>query len=87
MKLTMLARGYCHLCDVMHEQFMAWQAALGDASRSPIIGHLQVIDVDEFAELEALWGDKVPVLLLNDVEVCHYHFDADKLNAAIAALT
>lgn len=83
MKITMLSRSYCHLCDVMQEAFLAWQALPENASRIPKIGHLQMVDVDEFAELEALWGDKVPVLLLNNLEVCHYHFDGDKLAAML----
>ncbi len=82
----MLSRGYCHLCDVMQDAFLVWQAQPNNASRSPNLGHLHVVDVDEFSDLEALWGDKVPVLLLNDVEVCHYHFDAEKLDQALSAL-
>jgi hypothetical protein len=83
MKLTLLSRTYCHLCDEMQAAFLSWKAASENTARSSKIGDLQVIDVDEFADLEALWGDKVPVLLLDDVEVCHYHFDAEKMIAAL----
>ncbi len=83
MKLTLLSRSYCHLCDEMQTAFLNWKALQGDTVRSFEIGKLQVVDVDEFPDLEALWGDKVPVLLLDDVEVCHYHFDAEKMTAAL----
>ena len=33
---------------------------------------LRLIDVDADAALEARWGDKVPVLLDGDDELCHY---------------
>jgi thioredoxin reductase (NADPH) len=38
-----------------------------------------VVDVDEHPELELKWGDKVPVLLEGDVEICHYFLDAERL--------
>jgi thioredoxin reductase (NADPH) len=42
---------------------------------------LEVIDVDGHRELEERWGDKVPVLLAGERELCHYHLD----RAALAA--
>ena len=48
-------------------------------------GHLidgyvvDVIDVDQHPALEAKWGDKVPVLLDGDEEICHYFLDQDRL--------
>jgi hypothetical protein len=38
-----------------------------------------VIDIDLHPALEVTWGDKVPVLLGGDVEICHYFLDADRL--------
>ena len=38
------------------------------------------IDVDTDAALESRWGDLVPVLLVGDRELCHYHLD----HAAVA---
>jgi thioredoxin reductase (NADPH) len=34
------------------------------------------LDVDADAALEAEWGDKVPVLLAGDREICRYRLDA-----------
>jgi glutaredoxin len=72
-KLTVLSRSYCHLCDDLIAALEAFRAA----HRSPF--EIDVVDVDEHAELEAQWGDKVPVLLHGDDEICHYFFDESKL--------
>ena len=40
---------------------------------------LNVIDVDQHPQLEAIWGDKVPVLLDAGVEICHYFLDVERL--------
>ena len=36
---------------------------------------LEVVDIDLHPVLEEKWGDKVPVLIENDVEICHYFLD------------
>lgn len=40
---------------------------------------VEVVDIDRHPALETKWGDKVPVLLDGDVEICHYFLDADRL--------
>jgi hypothetical protein len=42
---------------------------------------ITVVDIDQHPEIEAVWGDKVPVLLDEDVEICHYFLDSDRLVA------
>jgi Glutaredoxin-like domain (DUF836) len=66
-KLTLLVRAYCHLCDEMH-------AALGPLLAASGI-RVDVIDVDSDAALEARWGEKVPVLLDGAHELCHFRLD------------
>ena len=44
---------------------------------------IEVRDVDADPALEALWGDKVPVLLEGDTELCHYHLDPDAVDARL----
>ena len=39
------------------------------------------IDVDADPELEARWGNLVPVLLLNGRELCHYRLDPRALDS------
>jgi thioredoxin reductase (NADPH) len=69
----LLVRAYCHLCDEMR------------AAVAPIVAgaglELREIDVDSDRALEARWGDRVPVLLGGEREICHYRLDAQALKA------
>jgi Glutaredoxin-like domain (DUF836) len=65
--LTLLVRAYCHLCDEMRDAVRPLVAKAGLA--------LDEIDVDTDPALEALWGDRVPVLLDGERELCHYRLD------------
>jgi len=40
---------------------------------------VHVLDVDADPRLKTRFGHKVPVLLLDDVPVCHGHFDAEEV--------
>ncbi|MEP9325575.1 glutaredoxin family protein [Paraburkholderia phymatum] len=75
--LTLYGRAWCHLCDDM-------RAALG-----PFLTEfgmqLEVIDIDADPALEARYNDWVPVLVLEGVELCHYHLDETRLRAALTA--
>jgi thioredoxin reductase (NADPH) len=72
-RLTVLSRGYCHLCDEMVEQLRGLQARLGFA--------LEVRDVDDDPALEARFGERVPVLLAGEDELCHYRLDLPAVSA------
>lgn len=76
MALTILVRSYCHLCEDM---LAALEAGFPEQRRL-----IEIVDVDQHGELEARFGELVPVLLLNGVEVCHYHFDGAALAARLA---
>ena len=67
MKLTLLVRAYCHLCDEMREALAPLTAENGAT--------VELIDVDADPGLEARWGDKVPVLLAGSRELCHFKLD------------
>jgi hypothetical protein len=73
-RLTLLIRAYCHLCDDM-------RTAL--AEHVPDVAVLEV-DVDADPVLEARWGAQVPVLLAEGHEVCHYRLDTGALDAILA---
>jgi len=45
---------------------------------------IDVVDIDLHPALEAKWGDKVPVLLDGDVEICHYFLDADRFRERLS---
>ena len=71
--LTVYSRSYCHLCDDMIAQLRPLEAQHGFI--------LTVIDVDADAALETRYGERVPVLMAGEEEICHYHLDPDKLRA------
>ena len=80
--LTLLSRAYCHLCDEMRNAVVPIALRHGVA----------VVDVDVDGEpaLEVAFGERVPVLLLgapmDGIELCHFHLDADTVEAALAKL-
>jgi hypothetical protein len=72
--LTLLGRSYCHLCEAM-------LAAVHQAFPGEKVTE---IDVDSDAGLEARYGELVPVLMLDGIEVCHYHLDGAALSERLA---
>jgi thiol-disulfide isomerase/thioredoxin len=73
--LTLFGRTYCHLCDDM----AAALAPLAAAHACTI----EVVDVDASPELEARYGERVPVLVHDGVELCHYFLDAERVRARL----
>lgn len=76
--LTLLSRGYCHLC---HDMEAALAALLDELK----IG-VEVLDVDADEALLARYDELVPVLLHGEHEICHYHLDVDALRHHLAQL-
>ena len=82
MRLTLLYRAYCHLCDEMLAALRPLAVLHGAA--------VEVIDIDrpEHAALEASWGERVPVLFAGEPvagnELCHYRLDPGRVVAALA---
>ena len=83
MKLTLLVRAYCHLCDEMHAALRPLAAAHG--------AWIDVVDVDAPARaaLEAKWGERVPVLIEGDADtgemLCALRLDAERVTEALRA--
>jgi hypothetical protein len=77
--LTLLSRAYCSLCDAMLREATSVARARGLT--------LDVIDVDAHPALVQAWDTLVPVLFLGAPdpanELCHYHFDAERVNAGL----
>ncbi len=79
MKLKLYGRVYCGLCTVMHEQLLA-QAA--DRYK------VEWIDIEDIDELEALYGELVPVLTDEQgEEICHFHLDQQALDVSLAKIS
>ena len=69
--LTLLSRQYCHLC---HDMELSLTPLAGEFGVS-----VAVVDVDTDPELEALYGERVPVLLHEGNELCHYFLEIAKV--------
>jgi len=81
-RLTLLSRAWCHLCDEMIDALLPLAAVHG--------AQVSVIDVDDpaHAALGTVWGDDVPVLFAGDPEsrneLCRHRLDAGRVAAALA---
>ena len=73
--LTLYGRTYCHLCDDMAAALAPLAEAHGCA--------VEVVDVDASPELEARYGERVPVLVHDGVELCHYFLDPERVRARL----
>lgn len=72
-QLKVLSRSYCHLCDDIIAALKSFQ------SRNQFVFDVEVMDVDTDEGLESKYGDKVPVLLHGETEICHYFLDESML--------
>ena len=77
-KLTVLSREYCHLCEELIAALAQYQGRYSF--------DIEVVDVDRHPQLEARWGDKVPVLLDGERELCHYYLDHAAVDARLARM-
>jgi glutaredoxin len=75
--LTLHGRAWCHLCDDMRAALEPLLTEFG--------ARVEVVDVDSDPLLEARYNERVPVLFCDGVELCHYHLDAARVRAALAA--
>lgn len=66
--LTLYGRSWCHLCEDMLAALEPLRGQFGFT--------LEVVDVDSSPLLETRFGERVPVLVHGDRELCHYHLDA-----------
>ncbi|MDR5737873.1 MULTISPECIES: glutaredoxin family protein [unclassified Caballeronia] len=66
---VLYGRAWCHLCEEMRAELEPIAARFGVA--------IEWIDIDEDPQLEARYNERVPVLMLDGVELCHYRLDGD----------
>lgn len=74
--LVLYVRPGCHLCEDMEQALRA----LGAGSRF----QLSVRDVEQDAALEASYGELIPILFEDQREICRYHLDRERLQAALS---
>jgi thioredoxin reductase (NADPH) len=75
--LTLYVRKYCHLCDDMLAEL--------DSLRSTLTFTVDLVDVDADAQIEARYGELVPVLAHRETPICHYFLDRAALTAYLDA--
>jgi hypothetical protein len=76
--LLLVGKPGCHLCEVMREVVSPVAAELGLA--------LAERDVRSDPELDALYGNDIPVLLLGGREVARHRVSATDLRARLRAM-
>jgi hypothetical protein len=77
-RLTLIGKPECHLCDVAHE--IIDRVADGVGRQSVVVEQLSILD--DPALYDRYW-EQIPVLLVNGVEHAHWRIDPDRLRAAI----
>lgn len=77
-ELTLISRGYCHLCHDMEKALLPLVDEYGVA--------LSILDVDADPVLEAKYDELVPVLLHGETELCHYFLDEPKTREYLAEI-
>jgi len=70
--LTLYGHSYCHLCGEMQVALASWQQRLGF--------RLKIVDIHDDETLEQRFGERVPVLMEGDEEICHYVLDPQALH-------
>ena len=73
--LVLYSRIHCHLCEDMHLQLEELQGEYGF--------ELVVRDVDPHPDWASAYGDEVPLLFAEDVEICRYFLDLELLKTHI----
>ncbi|WP_153099827.1 glutaredoxin family protein [Paraburkholderia hayleyella] len=75
-RLMLYGRAWCHLCDDMRAALAPLLAESG--------ARLEVVDVDLDPALVQRYDERVPVLVCDGVELCHYRLDEARVRAALA---
>ena len=71
----------CHLCDQMEIGLDAYLV------ESDFVDKVNVVrcDIEDDPRWFQLYREYVPVLVVKDVEICHYFFDREELDSVIRA--
>ena len=76
-RLQLLVRAGCHLCATALETVTRLGAEVGEVPRE--------VDVDTDPALQAEYGDRVPVVLLDGREHSYFTVDVDRLRRDLRA--
>ncbi len=64
---ALYSRPECHLCDEMLNALKKWQKQFKF--------EIKIFNIDDNQELTARYAARIPLLAINDTEICEYHFD------------
>lgn len=64
---SLYSRPECCLCDEMINNLKKWQKQFKFV--------IKVFNIDDNQELTARYAARIPLLAVNDIEICEYHFD------------
>jgi thiol-disulfide isomerase/thioredoxin len=64
---SIYSRPECHLCEEMLSALKLWQERYDFK--------IEVIDIDKSEDLTARYAARIPLLAVNNNEICQYHFD------------
>ena len=73
-ELVLYGRASCHLCEDMKAELMEFRKELDFA--------LVEVEVEWEGELAKRYGQLLPVLVKDGVEICHYFLDPERFRAA-----
>lgn len=74
-QITIYSRTGCHLCDVAQKILESMQKELNF--------QIEVIDIDESAELIKLYSDQVPVIHIDGLHHDFYKVDPDRFRSSL----
>jgi hypothetical protein len=77
LQLVFYYREQCHLCDALRKALVVF-------SRDRQLIEWREVDIDRDIELIRLYDTRVPVLCVDETEICHYFFDESALIEALA---
>ena len=81
-EIIFYTRQDCHLCVDMASKLNAFIAHHSDLGEQTAV-NVVMRDIDDHSQRYQRYREYVPVLVVNDEEVCHYFFDGDELMHAI----
>ena len=74
-RVLLYGRSGCHLCDVAEEVVSLVCSELGE--------RFDEVDIDSSPDLVSRYGDLVPVVVVDGVQIAHWRIDADDLRSAL----
>jgi len=77
-KLELITRQGCHLCDEAQDA-LAGVIARFNIENPSVSYTVETIDIDPSPELLAKYSEEVPVLLLNGEQISFFRIDADRV--------